>query len=97
VNAERAIGASIEGLSGLETLFRADDIMGAELARCKTRDAEVVIHAGMGETRWYDFHKTPAYIPIGEQVARAKLPEIHRTLEPQPLRRLLQHVWPAKV
>jgi len=81
VNAERRIDQKIEGLSGIETLFRADDIMGAELTRCKTQGADVLIFPGLGDTRWYHFHKAPEFISVGEEAAREKIPEILGLLE----------------
>jgi len=81
VNAERCIGESIEGLSGIEILFRADDIMGAELTRYQTEDAEVLIHPGAGEDRWYDFQKMPQYVSMGEKAAHERIGEIRMALD----------------
>lgn len=80
VNAERSIGEKVEGLSGIEILFRADDIMAAELTRRQTRLADLLIQPEVGDTKWYEFHKMPQYIPIGEKAAREKIPEIKRAL-----------------
>jgi NTE family protein len=93
VNAERCIGASIEGLSGVEIIFRADDIMAAELTRCQTCDVDVLVQPGVGESKWYEFQKTPEYIAIGEWAAREKMPEILRVLEPRRPSGLLGRAW----
>ncbi len=81
VNAERCIGESIQGLSGIEILFRADDIMGAELTRYQTEDAEVLIHPGAGEDRWYDFQKMPQYASMGEKAAQERVRDIKEALD----------------
>ena len=80
VNAERSIGQKVEGLSGIEILFRADDIMAAELTRRQTRLADLIIQPEVGDTKWYEFQKMPDYISIGEKAAREKIPEIRKAL-----------------
>mgnify|MGYP005839392627 CR=1 FL=1 len=80
VNAEKCIGESAEGLSGIEILFRADDIMAAELTRRQTQEADILIHPGVGDTKWYDFQKMPDYIAVGERAARERLAEIRKAL-----------------
>ncbi len=80
VNVEKCIGEDVEGLSGIEVLFRADDIMAAELTRIQTQRADILIHPGVGNIKWYDFQKMPEYVAIGEKAAREKLPEIMRAL-----------------
>lgn len=88
VNAEKCIGEEVEGLSGIEVLFRADDIMAAELTRVQTEKADILIHPGVGNIKWYDFQRMPEYIAIGEKAARERLPEILRGLgrDPRPRR-----------
>lgn len=81
VNAEKCIGEDVEGLSGIEVLFRADDIMAAELTRIQTQKADILIHPGVGNTKWYDFQKMPEYVAIGEKAAKDKLPEILKALK----------------
>lgn len=80
VNAEKCIGEHVEGLSGIEVLFRADDIMAAELTRIQTQKADILIHPGVGNIKWYDFQKMPEYVAVGEKAAREKLPEIREAL-----------------
>lgn len=80
VNAEKCIGEDVEGLSGIEVLFRADDIMAAELTRIQTQKADILIHPGVGNIKWYDFQKMPQYVAVGEKAAREKLPEIREAL-----------------
>lgn len=80
VNAEKCIGEDIEGLTGIEILFRADDIMASELTRRQTQEADILIHPGVGDTKWYDFQRMPQYVAIGEKTARERLPEIRKAL-----------------
>lgn len=80
VNAEKCIGEKVEGLTGIETLFRADDLMAAELTRRQAEKADILIHPGVGDTKWYEFQKMPNYIAIGERAAKEKLPEILKAL-----------------
>ncbi len=100
VNAERCIGESIEGLSGIEILFRADDIMGAELTRCQTQDADVLIQPGVGDAKWYDFQKMPEHVDLGERAALERIGDIRKALDRKavsrfllPLRRLFHGGW----
>jgi NTE family protein len=76
VNPDRQIVEHIKDLSGVEILFRADDIMGTELARRQAREAEVLIYPGLGDGKWYEFERMPEYIPLGEKAIYEKLPEI---------------------
>ncbi len=76
VNVEKCIGEDVEGLSGIEVLFRADDIMAAELTRIQTQKADILIHPGVGNIKWYDFQRMPEYVKIGERAAREQLSEI---------------------
>jgi len=80
VNVEKCIGEDVEGLSGIEVLFRADDIMAAELTRIQTQKADILIHPGVGNIKWYDFQRMPQYVAVGEKAAREKLPEIRKAL-----------------
>lgn len=89
VNADRCIGESIEGLSGIEILFRADDIMGAELTRCQTQDADILIHPGVGDAKWYDFQKMPEYAELGERAAQEKARDIKKALDKKAVPRFL--------
>jgi NTE family protein len=83
VNVDKCIGASVDGLSGIDLIFRADDIMGAELTRCQTREADLLIQPGIGDTRWYDFQRMPDYVPVGEEAARDRLAEIREAVRPR--------------
>lgn len=89
VDAERCIGESIEGLSGIEILFRADDIMGAELTRYQTQDADILIHPGVGDAKWYDFQKMPEYADLGERAAQERLRDIREALDQKAVPRFL--------
>jgi NTE family protein len=80
VNPERRIDAEIDNLSGVEIIFRADDIMMAELAAWKSRDADVLIFPGEGEAKWYEFSKAPEYVLMGEEAAQEKIPEILKAI-----------------
>jgi NTE family protein len=80
VNPERHIAAEIEDPSGIEIIFRADDIMVAELAAWKSRDADVLIFPGEGDAKWYEFSKAPEYVLIGEKAAQEKIPEILKAI-----------------
>jgi NTE family protein len=93
VNAERGIHVSLDGLSGIEIVFRADDILGNELTRCKSQDADILVHPQEGEAKWYEFQKTPAYIHIGEKAALGKIPEIHKAIKKRRQWRLPIAIW----
>jgi NTE family protein len=80
VNPEPRIDAKIEDPSGLEIIFRADDIMMAELTAWKSRNADVMIFPRKGDAKWYEFSKTPEYIRIGEKAAREKMPKILKAI-----------------
>jgi NTE family protein len=88
VNVERCPGMFIEGLSGVQLLFRAEDITVAELTRLKTGDADVLINPGIGDTKWYDFQKMPDYIAIGQEATLAGFPRILEMAKSPPLYRL---------
>jgi NTE family protein len=90
VNADRGINASIDGLSGIELIFRADDILGYELTRCKAQDADVLIHPEVGETKWYEFERTPEFIAVGEKAALDTMPDIKRAMEKGIFRRFMR-------
>jgi NTE family protein len=95
VNPEPPISARIESLCGIEVLFRADDIMGAELAAVKSKEADVLIFPGEGEAKWYEFEKAPEYISIGEKAAEEKIPEIRRLMKPGLFKRILKGFHPC--
>lgn len=90
VNPEPSIAARIENLCGIEILFRADDLMGAELAAVKSKGADVLIFPGRGDAKWYEFERAPEYIPIGEEAAEEKVPEIRRLMKPGVFKRILK-------
>jgi NTE family protein len=84
VNVEKCIGESAEDLSGMEIIFRADDILSAELTRVQTQDVDVLIHPGLGNTKWYDFQRMPEYVAIGEWVTQQRITEIRGMLNTRP-------------
>lgn len=90
VNPELPIATRIDNLSGIEILFRADDIMGAELAAWKSKDADVLIFPGKGDAKWYEFAKAPEYISIGETAAEDKIPEVRRLIRRWPFKRIFK-------
>jgi NTE family protein len=96
VNVEKCIGASVDGLSGIDLIFRADDIMGAELTRCQTREADLLIHPGVGDTRWYDFQRMPDYVPVGEKAGLDRLDRLREISRPSPWWRRRRRVGEAR-
>jgi NTE family protein len=95
VDTEPHLETRLDDLSALEIIWRVDNIIIAELARCKTADADIVIRPGTGETEWYDFQKAPGFISLGEEATREKVPTILAALEPRPLLRILRTIRSA--
>lgn len=95
VNVQGHLGKRIESISGLETVFRVDDIMEAALAHCRTRGVDILIHPSAGDTEWYDFEKAPEYIPVGEKATQERMPDILKTLKGRPWLRHLKAVRSA--
>lgn len=82
VNAGPHIQGAIGDVCALDTMLRAEDILLTELARCKTKDADILIHPETEHVGWYDFEQSPLFIPLGEKAAQQKIPEIKAALRP---------------
>jgi NTE family protein len=73
-----------DDLTAMDVIYRAEDILTHELAYCKGRQADLLIHPGKGGAEWstwYDLRKLPSYIPAGEEATRRKVDDIRKLLE----------------
>ena len=80
VNAERSVATTIDEISGLDIVFRVDDIMSAALTHCKTKDADILIKPELGDTRWYEIHRMQEFIPVGESAALEHISAIRQAI-----------------
>jgi NTE family protein len=83
-----SLKARLEDLSAFDVMIRAEEVLLAQLIRYEVEEADIVIRSRGGDTGWYDFKKTPVYVPLGEEAARKKVPQIHRILHQSLLSRL---------
>ena len=90
VDLEPPVKAKFEDFSAFDVMLRAEEVLMAQLIRYEVREADIVIHSNRGGTGWYDFAKTPAYVPLGEEAAREKVPQIYRILHEGLLSRLFR-------
>jgi NTE family protein len=84
------VKARLEDLSAFDVIIRAEEVLLAQLIRYEVQEADIVIRSRGGHTGWYDFKKTPVYVPLGEEAARKKVRQIHRILHQSFLSRLVE-------
>ena len=93
VDLEPPLKARLEDLSAVDVMLRAEEVLLAQLIRYEVREADIVIRSERGDTGWYDFKKTPVYVPLGEEAAREKVPQISRILHKGLFSRLFGFTW----
>jgi NTE family protein len=92
VDLEPPVKAKLEDFSAFDVMLRAEEVLMAQLIRYEVREADIVIHSKRGGTGWYDFAKTPTYVPLGEEAAREKVPQIYRILHEGLFSRLFRFI-----
>ncbi|MEQ8762970.1 MAG: patatin-like phospholipase family protein [Planctomycetota bacterium] len=73
--------------SGIEIIFRAEEIGTRHISEINQAEADFSIHPNVSQTYWLDFSGVPQLIAEGEKAAEAALPEIRAALRaPSPHR-----------
>ncbi len=80
VNLNPALQPMDQFSSGIEIIFRAEEIGTRHISEINQAEADYSIHPDVSQIFWFDFSCVPELIAEGERAAEAALPEIRRAL-----------------
>jgi NTE family protein len=76
-----AINYRNEMKNSMDIVFRAGDISRSLMNTLRTRDADFIIHPGVGDAEWSDFDNIGDYIAVGYKAAAEAVPPLRKSLK----------------